>query len=80
MNKWSVTEDSIQAIERHGLDVDDFELTEQMDPRRGTDIQPITGQVTIRRKSTGVEKTYASGHGSSWPTEFDDDLSQGVFN
>ena len=76
----SVTEDCIQAIERQGLDVDDFELTEQRDPPRGTDVQPFTGQVTIRRKSTGAERTYASGHGSTWPAEFDDDLSQGVFN
>ena len=76
----STREDFIEAIKHQGFDVDDFELTEQRDPPRGTDVQPFTGQVTIRRKSTRAEKTYASGHGSSWPTEFDDDLSQGVFN
>lgn len=76
----SPRENFIEAIKHNKMDVDDFELKEQSDPRRGTDIHQITGQVTIRRKSTGVEKTYASGHGSSWPAEFDDDLSQGVFN
>ena len=48
----SEREDFTQAINRNGLDVDDFELTEQRDPPIGTDVQPITGQVTIRRKST----------------------------
>ena len=76
----STREDFVGAIKRHGLDVDDFELTEQRDPPRGTDVQPFTGQVTIRRKSTGAEKTYASGHDSRWPAEFDDDLGEGVFN
>ncbi len=76
----SEREDFTQAINRNGLDVDDFELTEQRDPPIGTDVQPITGQVTIRRKSTGAEKIYAAGHGSSWPAEFEQDLRQGFFN
>ncbi len=76
----SEREDFTQAINHHGLDVDDFELTEQRDQPIGTDVQPITGQVTIRRKSTGAEKTYDAGHGSSWPAEFEQDLQQGGFN
>ncbi len=83
MNKWLAIQKE-RTSHRQSIVMDlmwmTLKLTEQRDPPIGTDVQPITGQVTIRRKSTGAEKIYAAGHGSSWPAEFEQDLRQGFFN
>lgn len=76
----SEMEDYKNIISNSGLDVDDFLIQEQKDPMIGTEVQPITETITIRRKSTGKEKTYKAGHGSAWPAEFSDDLTGGIFN
>ena len=75
----SEREDFRTAIVNARLDPSDFELIEREDPMRGPGIQPVTGTVTIRRKSNGSEKKYRAGHGSRWPAEFSDDLAGGVF-
>jgi hypothetical protein len=66
----SEKEDFENAILEKGLDVSDFEVTEQQDPMQGAGVQPITGTVKILRKSTRRGKTYAAGHGTSWPADF----------
>ena len=75
----SEREDFEQAILAKGFEPDDFELIEKRDPPGGGEIHPITGTVTIKRKSNGTEKSYQAGHGSAWPAEFSDDLNNGVF-
>jgi hypothetical protein len=75
----SEKEDVMNEIKSKGLDVSDFELIDQEDLMQGTDIQPITGLVTIKRKSTGTSRSYASGDRSTWPTQFADDLKRGLF-
>lgn len=75
----SEKEDFEQAVRDNGFAVDDFELIEQQDLPSGGEIYAITGTVTIKRKSSGIEKTYRAGHGSTWPTEFSDDLNVGTF-
>ncbi len=75
----SEKEDFENAIREKGYEVDDFEMIENEDPPSGGVIYAVTGTVTIRRKSTSIEKLYRAGHGSSWPTEFSDDLNSGLF-
>ncbi len=75
----SERKDFEQAITARRLRVDDFELTERRYPATGT-ADPIKGEVTIRRKSTGKKKTYKAGHFSKWPAEFTDDLNRGAFD
>ena len=75
----SEREDFEQAIRDKGFDLDDFELIENRDPPRGGEVHAITGTLTIKRRSTGLERTYQAGYGSAWPAEFSDDLNNGVF-
>lgn len=75
----SEMQDYYSAIRHLGFQENDFELTQQRDPTSGTGIYSITGAVTIRRKQNGIEKAYRAGHGSSWPAQFHDDLTHGVF-
>lgn len=75
----SEKEDFEQAIHGKGLDPADFELVESRDQPQGGGTYAITGTVTIKRKSTGAEKSYQAGHGSAWPAEFENDLTSGVF-
>ncbi|MDE2260746.1 MAG: hypothetical protein KGK17_10545 [Betaproteobacteria bacterium] len=75
----SERQDFYSSIKQHGFQENDFELTQQRDPTSGTGIYAITGTVTIRCKLNGKENTYRAGHGSSWPSQFHNDLAQGVF-
>lgn len=75
----SEREDFEQAIRAKGFELDDFELIEKRDPPGGGEIHAITGTVTIKRKSSGIERSYRAGHRSAWPAEFRDDLNNGVF-
>jgi hypothetical protein len=76
----SEKEDFNNAILSSGLDPTDFELTEREEPMHGTGVQPIIGQVKVRRKSTGAHKIYRAGHMSHWAADFVDDLKHGVFD
>lgn len=75
----SERDDFEQAIRTKSFDLDDFELIEKHDPPGREDIHPITGTVTIKRRSSGIERTYQAGYGSTWPAQFSDDLNNGVF-
>ena len=75
----SELEDFWGSVKRHKYRDSDFELTEKADETRGTGVQAVTGTVTIRCKSSGVERTYKAGYGSTWPAQVDQDLSRGVF-
>lgn len=75
----SEREDFRNTIEAAGLSPDAFELTEKEDPGP---ISPhwLQGTVTIRRTSTGIEKTYKAGIGSTWSAQFEEDLKGGYFD
>lgn len=73
-----INEDYAHAIKSKDLDINDFVLTENKNKPTSPEYA-VTGSVTIKRKSTGIEKEYKSGHGTSWPVEFTDDLNRGVF-
>lgn len=75
----SENDDFRKAINDLGLDPDDFSIQEEQDPVSASGVAPVTGRVTVQRKSTGIERTYEAGHGTSWAASFEDDLRRGVF-
>lgn len=72
-------EDFRQVIVEKRLDFSDFELNEHEDPIRGAGLHPITGYVTIHKRSTAITHRYEAGHSSAWVVQFADDLSNGLF-
>ncbi|MFA4903661.1 MAG: hypothetical protein WC600_13070 [Desulfobaccales bacterium] len=76
----SEIEDFNNAISSNGLEPFDFELTEREEPVNGLGVQPIIGEVRVRRKSSNVYRTYRAGHGSHWAADFVDDLTNGIFD
>lgn len=75
----SEIEDCTNTIENQGFELIDFEFISTQDSTDGQETHPLTGKIIISRKSNGAEKTYESGHASTWPAQFGDDLRNGYF-
>ncbi len=75
----SELEDFNASLQKYGYTQDDFELSEIENPIKAGGIQPITGQVTIKNKISGVERTYKAGEQTAWVIEFDNDLRRKIF-
>jgi hypothetical protein len=75
----SELDDFQSVLKRRGLSESDFALKERELPIRGAALQPIRGTVTITYTKTGIALTYQTGHGRSWPAEFERDLDAGRF-
>jgi len=75
---YSEMDDFKATIIKAGLNVDDFEVTEQADAPAATE-HMNTGTVTVTYKPTGFAHEYRGGHLSTWTVEFDDDLNRNVF-
>ena len=73
-------EDFNNAILLRGLDPSDFELGQLEEPMQGCEVQPLMGWVIVRRKTTGIQKTYKAGDWAHWSVDFVDDLRKGVFD
>ncbi len=61
------------------LNVDDFKLTEQLDPDGPKEGYFPTRTVTMTYTPTGVARSYDAGGGSSWSAEFERDLNLNKF-
>ena len=72
-------DDYMSSIKALGFDSDDFALTEHSTEDSASAVPAVTGTVAVLRRSTEKSRLYATGHGSSWPAEFHDDLLQGKF-
>ena len=72
-------DDFEQALRDLEFSVDDFELIPEDTTVTTPRVFPITGTVTIRRKSSGTEKKYKTGYGSTWPAKFARDLGGGYY-
>lgn len=70
--------DARTLLREHGFASEDFEIGQRADPTPSFP-SAITGSVDVSRKSNSKVQTYSAGHGSSWLSEFDDDLKSGVF-
>lgn len=69
------------VLVRYHLDKDDFELKEidTTDPKTD-EIFALTGTLTVTQKSTGRQKQYPIGDGSTWVAEFQRDVVEGQFS
>jgi len=83
MATWVVEQDEIDdartLIATHGFRNDDFDFAQRPDPSP-TVPSPITGTVTLTRKSNGATKTYSAGHFSNWLARLEADLKSGVYS
>jgi len=52
---------------------------QRLDDQTGQ-ISANRGTVTIKLRKTGVERTYETGHASTWVVQFASDLDAGAFN
>jgi len=69
----------ITCIEKHGLDVDDFEFSTQRTQGYLHGYLDPKAVVYAHRLSTGVEISYVLGGDPDFSTEFADDLHAGLF-
>lgn len=64
-------------IRNNGYAINDFELNHTDLTKWNPDnIAQIKGSAIIKRKSTGKEKSYPTGHGTTWIGDF----SRGIMN
>jgi hypothetical protein len=75
----SQIEDYRSSFDGSGFSPDEFELEQQRLEATGTFYDPQAGTVTVRRKETGVERSYKLSSGNNWPTDFAIDLQSGAF-
>ncbi len=76
----SEMEDFDAAIRGAGFEVHDFIVVDLEDEPTAKEQHPITGTVTVQRKSTDDEAiTYSAGHLSTWVKKFEADLHEGKF-
>jgi len=75
----SELEDFKAALQKYGYAEEDFELSEIENPIEAGKIQSITGEVTIKNKKSGIERTYKAGEQTAWVIELEDDLKRKVF-
>jgi hypothetical protein len=77
----SEVDDFKTELKRQHRSLDEFDLSAtplRLDNQSGA-ISANRGTVTIKLCETGVERTYATGHGSTWVVQFSDDLKAGRF-
>jgi hypothetical protein len=59
---------------------DEFEVKQQRaNQTAGTVYDPQAGTVTVRCKTTGIERIYKLASGNSWPADFSNELHGGLF-
>jgi hypothetical protein len=64
---------------RRSLDEFDVSATpHRLDDETG-EVSAYRGTVTIKLRKTGTERTYETGHASTWVAQFVGDLKAGVF-
>lgn len=75
----STTEDAEAALERSGLNPDDFEfkVSDQTDYSGAFYNTRSTVEVTYKPK--GITRSYQAGHQTAFAAEFQRDLQSGVF-
>ncbi len=79
MTSKSELQDLKWCIVEAELNVDDFKLTEQLDPDWPKEGHFPTGTVTVTYTPTGVARSYDARGVSTWPAKFEHDLNLNVF-
>jgi hypothetical protein len=78
----SYVEDFKSELRRHKRRVDEFKVSAtplKLLSQQANVISPIVGTITIKNRTSGVERTYDTGHGTNWVARFSGDLAAGVF-
>lgn len=66
-------------LDARGFAAHDFEVAEDRSREIADSLGLPTGAVTVRRHSTGDERVYADGIGSTWYAALSADLDDGQF-
>jgi hypothetical protein len=77
----SEVDDFKTELKRQHRSLDEFDVSatpQRLDDESGA-VSATRGTVTIKLRKTGAERTYATGHGSTWVVQFADDLRVGLF-
>jgi len=78
----SEVDDLKSELRRQQRSLDEFDVSatpQRLDDQTGQ-ISANRGTVTIKLRKTGVERTYETGHASTWVVQFASDLDAGAFN
>jgi hypothetical protein len=76
----SEADDFYNELRRHGRLIHEFGIaaTPQKLADESGAVSAIHGTVTICNRKSGAERTYQTGHASTWVVEFSDDLKSGA--
>lgn len=77
----SQMDDFKNEIKRQHRSLDEFDVSAtplRLDEASGA-LSAYRGTVTIKLRKTGVERSYETGHASTWVVQFSDDLKGGRF-
>lgn len=77
----SEAEDFEAELRRHKRSEDEFDIVatpQKPFSQQAGVISPYGGTITIKNKRSGAERTYTTGHGSSWVADFSADLEARV--
>jgi hypothetical protein len=76
----SEVEDFRTELRRHGRSVEEFDVsaTPQSLADQSGAIRSIHGEVTIRNRKSGEQRTYDTGHATNWVARFGEDLKAGI--
>jgi hypothetical protein len=72
-------DDFTDALKRHGWHEEDFRVEEEAYDPATAEVESETGEVIIACTRTHQVGVYHLGRGSSWVTDFVDDLQAGKF-
>lgn len=68
------------SISNEKLNFNDFEFKETDSTKENPDgLHAVSGEIEISYKPKNISKKYATGHGTSWPAEFEFDLKTNAF-
>jgi hypothetical protein len=73
-------EDFNSLIKERGFQRTNFKLIEAGTTDYSRSVYKITGTVTITHTSNSSSRTYTTGHGSSWLSQFELDLKSRSFD
>lgn len=77
-----IEKECLDLLRNHGFSENDFlihytDRATEPDSMNGQSI--IRGEIAVKKKSTGEQQRYPTGTGSTWPLDFENDLSNGFF-
>jgi len=67
------------CLKQHGCKRSDFKAELTWQEYTSVEGGPVYEQVTVTCLPTGAHRTYAACHGSSWISDFEEDLKAGQF-